>query len=335
MPYKRKTIDYIFLFIKGVMMGVANKIPGVSGGAVAFIMGFYEELIYSLQKFNSKALGLLYNCRYKSFFRYINSRFLIMIFMGTIFSFFTASKVLDYLIVHYEKYVWATFFGLILGSIYFISKDFNDWKRKNILFLLIGVLVGGFISFIDPMKENNNLLFVFFCGIISVSGMTLPGLSGSFILIILGNYVLLMVDAVNEFGRVLLDVLQWDFTFWQDDSRIKLLQIALCFILGSVVGLVSLSQLLAYLLDRYHQRIIALLIGFITGSLGTTWPWKTVHYIKDSGGNYLLTSNGRKIVKYFDRYIPSEFTFENILIVAYVLLGVFAVLYIERFRDKK
>ena len=179
--------DRIFLVIKGLAMGAANKVPGVSGGVVAFVAGFYEEFIYSLQRVNKTAFKLLFNGRFKSFYRYINGRFLSLLIFGMLVSYFSVSKILDYLIVNYELYVWSTFFGMILGSIYYISKDFHAWNTKTVIALILGSAIGLSISFLDPAKENDNLFFVFCCGIISVSGMTLPGFSGSFILILLGK----------------------------------------------------------------------------------------------------------------------------------------------------
>ena len=197
MQSKRTFKDSLFLVIKGLGMGAANKVPGVSGGVVAFVAGFYEEFIYSLQKFNAKAFALLINGRFKSFFQYINGKFLGYLFFGMIVSYFSVSKILDYLIVHYELFIWSVFFGMIIGSIYYISKDLEQWNSQTYVGLAFGIVVGIGISFLDPATENDNLWFVFFCGIISVSGMTLPGFSGSFILILLGNYVLLLVDSVN------------------------------------------------------------------------------------------------------------------------------------------
>ncbi|NNL83142.1 MAG: DUF368 domain-containing protein, partial [Winogradskyella sp.] len=207
MQSTRTLKDRIFLVIKGLAMGAANKVPGVSGGVVAFVAGFYEEFIYSLQKVNRKAFLLLINGRYKSFYNYINGKFLSLLFFGMVVSYFSVSKVLDYFIENYELYVWSLFFGMILGSIYYINKEFDDWNRSTLITLLIGILVGVSISFLDPATENDNLLFVFFCGIVSVSGMTLPGFSGSFILILLGNYVLLLVDSVNALYDTIYNIL--------------------------------------------------------------------------------------------------------------------------------
>src|SRR5690606_17129523 len=197
MQLPRSSLDNFFLFIKGLCMGATNKVPGVSGGIVAYVGGFYEEFIYSLQKLNGKAVKLLINGRFKSFFRYINAQFLGLLILGMLVSYFSVSKILDYFLDHYEVYVWAWFFGMVLGSIYFVGKDFGPWNRQTVLSGLLGLALGASISFLQPATQNDNLIFVFFCGIISVSGMTLPGLSGSFILMLMGNYVLLLVDSVN------------------------------------------------------------------------------------------------------------------------------------------
>ena len=193
MHQPRTISDKFLLFIKGLAMGAANKVPGVSGGIVAFVVGFYEEFIYSLQKFNVKAIKLIIGGRFRSFYRYVNGPFLSLLILGMLFSYFSVSQLLDYFLERKELYVWSAFFGMIIGSIYFISKDYEHWNRRTVPAGVLGLLIGISISFLSPARENDNLWFIFFCGIISVSGMTLPGLSGSFILILLGNYVLLLV----------------------------------------------------------------------------------------------------------------------------------------------
>lgn len=214
MEKKRTFTDRLLLFLKGVAMGAANKVPGVSGGVVAFVAGFYEEFIYSLQKFNSKSLLLLVNGRFRSLYNYLNIRFLGLLILGMIFSYFSVSKILDYFLVHYEIKVWALFFGMILGSIYYIAMDFKVTNKKEIAMIVVGVLGGVSISLFEPATQNDNLWFVFLCGIISVSGMTLPGLSGSFILILLGNYVLLLVDSVNALYDTFCRNYQVGFQFY-------------------------------------------------------------------------------------------------------------------------
>ena len=213
MQQTRTFTDKILLVLKGLAMGAANKVPGVSGGVVAFVAGFYEEFIYSLQKVNIKAFKLLISGRFRSLYRYLNGRFLGLLILGMLISYFSVSKILDYLIVHFELYVWSAFFGMIIGSIYYISKDFDEWDRNSVIFALLGIICGIGISFLEPARENDNLWFVFICGMISVSGMTLPGLSGSFILILLGNYVLLLVDSVNALYDTMAEIILLDFSF--------------------------------------------------------------------------------------------------------------------------
>ena len=329
MAEKTRTFaDRILLFIKGVAMGAANKVPGVSGGLVAFVTGFYEELIYSLQKINRKALMLLLNGRFKSFYQYVNGRFLLLVFAGSTFSYFAVSRVLDYLIQNFELYVWATFFGMILGSIYYVAKDFNDFSRTNIITMAVGVAIGVAISFMDPAKENDNLWFVFFCGMVGVSGMTLPGLSGSFILILMGNYVLLLVDSVNELYKTIQDVFTLNFDFVYDEVRMRYMKIIAVFGLGSIFGLVITAQILAYLLKRWHQIITALIIGFIGGSLGNVWPWKKEIY-KTEEGNFLYDSLGNKIVENYERFLPSLGDSSTWYAIFFILVGLVILLWLD------
>ena len=334
MTETRTVSDKIWLILKGLAMGAANKVPGVSGGMVAFVAGFYEEFIYSLQKVNGIAFKLLINGRFKSFWTYINGRFLGLLILGMIISYFSVSKILDYLLAHFELYVWSAFFGMIIGSIYYVAKDFGKWNRKYLAYLILGIIAGVSISFLEPAGENDKLWFVFFCGIIGVSGMTLPGLSGSFILILLGNYVLLLVDSVNALYDTIADTFRWDFSFVDDPVRINLLIVLAIFSLGSLTGLVSLSHFLGYLLKRHKQATFAVIIGFITGSLGVVWPWKNAQYEYDSLGNALLDANGQEIVTGFSRYWPSEFSFETFLAIFFIIVGVLIVLSLDWYQKK-
>ncbi len=334
MPERTDTLaQKLILFLKGVAMGAANKVPGVSGGLVAFVAGFYEELIYSLQKINRKAFMLLWKGRFKSFAQYVNGRFLLLVFAGSTFSYFSVSRVLDFFLKHYELYVWATFFGMILGSIYYVAKDFNDFRKINIFFISLGVLIGVSISLLDPARENDNLWFVFFCGIVGVSGMTLPGLSGSFILILMGNYVLLLVDAVNELYKTLQDVASLNFDFVQDPVRMRYMKIVASFGLGSVFGLVVTSHILGYLLRRFHQPITALIIGFIGGSLGIVWPWKKAIY-KRENGELLYDSLQQPIVENYERYLPQVSEPSTWVALVFVLFGLSILLLIDWYGHK-
>lgn len=333
MQNTRTFTDKLFLILKGLGMGAANKVPGVSGGVVAFVAGFYEEFIYSLQKINGKAFKLLINTRFKSFFQYINGRFLSLLFLGMIISYFSVSKVLDYLIKYYELFVWSVFFGMIIGSIYYIYNDFEDWNYKTYLSLFIGIIIGLSISFLSPAKENDNLWFVFFCGIISVSGMTLPGFSGSFILILFGNYVLLLVDSVNALSATFYEILSGNFSFIKNPERIRMLKVLGIFTLGSITGLVTFSHLLSYILKHYKSITLSAIIGFIVGSLGVVWPWKkTIFQVKDNG-SFILDSTGGKVIANYKRFIP-ELNLETLYAIAFIILGIFIVLALEFYAKK-
>ncbi|AEH00062.1 DUF368 domain-containing protein [Lacinutrix sp. 5H-3-7-4] len=333
MESTRSLKDKLFLVLKGLGMGAANKVPGVSGGVVAFVAGFYEEFIYSLQRINGTALKLLINGRIKTLIKYINGKFLGLLFLGMLVSYFSVSKILDYLIKYYELYVWSIFFGMILGSIYYLSKDFKDWKITTYTALFIGAAIGISISFLDPATQNDNLWFVFICGIISVSGMTLPGFSGSFILILLGNYVLLLVDSVNALYDTFFEVLGGNFSFIENVERIKMLKVLGVFTLGSIVGLITFSHVLNYILKHYKSVTTASIIGFIIGSLGVVWPWKETIYKIDSNGKSLIDSAGKQIVENYKRYWP-ELSFETSLAIIYIILGIAVVLSLEWYGRK-
>ena len=315
-------------------MGTANKFPGVSGGIVAFVMGFYEEFIYSLQKFNIKALKLLFSGRFKSFYNYVNGQFLALLFLGMIISYFSFSRLLDYLIERYELYVWSVFFGMIMGSIYYIYKDFKSWNTKTMLMALLGILVGVSISLLNPAAQNDNLWFVFLCGVISITGMALPGFSGSFILILLGNYVLLLVDSVNVLFDTFVYIFSGNFSFMSDPQHLRLLLVLLVFSLGSVVGLISLSHLLSYILKHYKFNTLALIMGFITGSLGVVWPWKEALYRKDNLGNFITDTNGEQIIANYQRYLP-ELNTQSLYAVLFIIFGTAIVLGLEWAGNKR
>ena len=271
---QRGLFDHILLVIKGLAMGIANKVPGVSGGIVAIVTGFYPEFLSSLKRLNFKAVYMLITGQFKRFYQYTNAFFLLLIALGIFLSYFTVSRVLDTALLNYEQHVKGLFFGMVVMSAILLIRDFGKWNLKYAFYSLLGLAVGLFLTFLEPAPENRNLWFVFFCGIISIIGMTLPGLSGSFLLILLGNYVLLLVDAVNavlEFSiQLLLDPSAYS-ALTQEFS--ELLTISIVFVVGSVFGLVSISNLLHYIIVRFEHKLNALIIGFIVGSLSILWPW--------------------------------------------------------------
>ena len=292
-------------------MGIANKIPGISGGIVALAAGFYEELIFSFSKFNKTALSLLLKTEFKAFYNYVNGSFLTLLFSGVILSFFSASLILDRLIQHYPKQVWGFFFGMILASVIHIWIKENKFSYKEYILIILGASFGVLVSLVTPGQENDNLLFVFLCGMLSISGMILPGLSGSFLILVLGNYTLLLIDSVNALYYSLGDIVSFDFSFTDDSSRMNLLGVLLVFTLGSVTGLLVLSKVLRWLLEYYPKKITALLIGFILGSLSITWPWKL------AGNKTVIEPE----VTRQELIWPNLNEIQNIYVMLFILLG--------------
>lgn len=286
-------------------MGVANVIPGVSGGTIALITEIYEEIINSLKSFDKKALKLIFSADLSAFILHTNLYFLLCVFSGSIASVFSIASLFKYLFLHSPILIWAFFFGLIISSIYFVGKRIQQWNSSSILCLVIGTVAALFISFLTPASENSNLFFIFLCGIIGISGMMLPGLSGSFILILMGNYELLMVTAVTELNILILSV----------------------FLLGSAFGLIIFSHILSWVLKHYKNQTLSLLTGFILGSLIIIWPWKEV-------AESIIVKGKEKVISY-NWYFPHELNIETIIAILFLFLGIFSVYVLENFSANK
>ena len=333
--FKRSTLDKVLLVVKGIAMGAANKVPGVSGGIVALIGGFYEELIFSFQRLNGKALKLLFKGRFNSFSTYINGQFLCCLFGGVIISYFSVSLMLDYAMKKNEAVVFGFFFGMIIASLVLIIKQIHTWSNKIILLLFMGLVIGISLNFARPAAENDHLLFVFCCGMISVSGMTIPGLSGSFILLILGNYNLLLVDSVNALYSVLSNALFLDFETINDPKVQRLLIIMSVFTLGSIIGLILFSNIIKRVLKNYPQLTLASIIGFIIGTISLIWPWKIEVFKYDSMGTLILNSLGNPKIDYYYYSFPDfsiSYTYEVILSISLGVILIFAINYYDKKR---
>ena len=276
MRYNRdwNKVSYLEIFLHGIIMGSINKLPGVSGGLYSLIIGFYNHLMQSIKSLNYKNFVILRHEGAKQFMKNINGNFLLFISFGMIMSYFSTSKILDYFLIQNELYVWSVFFGLIIGSLYILIKRIEKTDIKTILYLVFGLLFGIFISLSEPLYENRNLLFVFFCGFISICGITIPGLSGSFLLILLGNYKLLLVDSVNNFYNLISNL------FYSSDEKLivenELINILMIFFVGSVIGLIILSKFLTFLTKNYPNQLDHLIIGFVLGTLSIVWPWNQI-----------------------------------------------------------
>ena len=295
---------YFILFLKGMAMGIANVIPGVSGGTIALITKIYEELINSLKSFDLKALKLLISLDIKRFIQHTNFYFLLAVFGGSVASVFSIANLFKFLFTNYPILIWAFFFGLIVASVYFVGKRVKRWKIQSIIALVVGTAIAISLSFITPATENSNLLFVFICGIIGISGMMLPGLSGSFILILMGNYELLMVTAITELNYLLA-----------------------IFIIGSAVGLMIFSHALAWVLKHYKDATLALLTGFILGSLNIIWPWKEIAKS--------MIVDGKENVLAYHWYFPNIAEQNTLIAFALIIFGIVVVWALESFSPKK
>ena len=309
--------SYIFLFLKGLAMGAVNKIPGVSGGTVAFITGIYEDLINSIKKINFKSFKILFNRGFKDFYKEINGKFLTVLFSGVIASFFSVSLVLDRLIEDYELYVFGLFFGMIVGSFYVIYYQLERLNIKTAFGILIGLSIGILISFAENFEVTDSNVIIFISGMIAISGMILPGLSGSYLLLLMGSYTLIMVDSVNALYFTLTDIFSFNFDFVYDPERIYLLKVILFFTIGSVCGLIFLSNILSTLLKRFKSITISIIVGFIAGSLRGVWPWKT-------------ESLYGKVSLFF----PDFSLGETWLTLFYIIIGILFVVLLERFANK-
>ena len=249
----RNLKDYLFITLKGIAMGAADVVPGVSGGTIAFISGIYEELLETISNFNIQALKVLTKEGIKPFWKHINGNFIAALLFGIAISIISLAKLITYLLHTHPVLLWGFFFGLIVASVFLVGKKITQWKVPQVIALIIGTIIAFVISILNPMENPDTLWFVFISGAIAICAMILPGISGSFILLLLGSYELIL-SSVKDFKITTI----------------------LTFILGCVVGLLSFSKFLNWLFKRFHDITIAVLTGFLIGSLNKIWPWKEV-----------------------------------------------------------
>lgn len=327
----RSKIDFILISLKGFTMGAANVIPGVSGGTIALITGIYEELINSLKSFDKKALELLLKREFSNLLSHINGKFLFFLLLGIGGSIFSIAKLFEYLLTEHPIQIWAFFFGLVFASVYYVGKTVKEWNTKTTSFFILGTFIALLISFTNPAPSSNgNYLFVFFCGIIGVSGMLLPGLSGSYILMLLGNYKLLMVDSINAISKSIKMLMLGDLTFLNNSDQITALVHFCLFLLGSIFGMVSFSRLIAWVFKQYKNITIALLTGFIFGSLAIIWPWKNAILHPT-----ILDRNKDPIIIGYERYVPKELDHTTITTLLCILFGIICIWAVEKMAEKQ
>lgn len=253
---------YIITAIKGMAMGAADVVPGVSGGTIAFITGIYEELINSIKSINFVTLKLLFTFQAAGFWKAVNGNFLLAVVTGIGISIVSLARLLQYILENYPELIWSFFFGLIVASAIYVAKQIKTWNVSTVLSLVLGVGIAWIITEITPAETTDAYWFIFISGAIAICAMILPGISGSFILLLLGKYEFI-INAISTFK----------------------LEILLIFLAGAGVGIVSFSNVLSWLLRKFHNQTIALLSGFMVGSLNKIWPWKnTIDYFTDRHG---------------------------------------------------
>lgn len=303
----RSSKEYGLLVLKGMGMGAADVVPGVSGGTIAFISGIYEELINTLKSIDLAALRLLLSGKIGDFWKAVNGNFLASVFGGIAISVLSLARVLGYLLENHPVLIWSFFFGLILASALLVGRKIRSRNTANIISLVLGAIIAFYITVAAPATTPTALWFVFLSGALAICAMILPGISGSFILLLLGQY------------RHILDSL----------SALRTDVLAV-FLAGCAVGLLSFSRLLSWMFDRYHDLTVALLTGFMLGSLNKVWPWKQVLSTR-------IDSHGEEVPFLEKSVLPQAFDGDPQVLAAIGLavFGFALIYYLERLSTRK
>lgn len=285
------------LFFKGMLMGVAEIIPGVSGGTIAFITGIYKELIDSIKSVNLESLKLLLKLQFKNFWLQINGNFLSTLLFGMIVSVLILSRFITFLLDSHHFKIWGLFFGLIICSAIIIFKSISKLTIVTYFFLALGLGLSGYISLVAPSSSPNTNIFIFLSGALAISAMILPGISGSFILVFLSKYEFIL-SALNSFEMNVLAI----------------------FLAGCVTGLVTFSRLLSYFFKNYYDNVIGMLVGFLFGSLIKIWPFYEI-----------IELNQDNEPLYTNPVLPNSYqNLEVIYFLVFVFIGIFSIWFLEK-----
>jgi len=307
---QRSLFNYFIITLKGMAMGAADAVPGVSGGTIAFISGIYEELISSISQVNFSLVKTLKENDIKSAWKQINGNFLIALMVGIIISFISFMRLAKYLLENHPILIWAFFFGLVIASILYVAKQIKQWNFLTILTALIAAFLAYYITTLPSLANNDNPFFLFIAAAIAICAMILPGISGAFILVLLGAYNTLST-AFHDF----------------DVKNI------LIFVAGAVTGLLSFSKLLKWLFSNHKNTTLAVLTGFIIGSLNKIWPWKETLSTR-------IDSKGIEIPVLQQSILPNKFTTLYQLdaqvstAVTLMVVGFFSIIILEKIGEK-
>lgn len=257
---QRSFTNYLIISLKGIAMGAADVVPGVSGGTIAFISGIYEELITSINNINLQALKILRTEGIKKAWQHVNGNFMAALLLGIGISILSLAKLMSWLLEEYPIMIWSFFFGLVTASIFFVGKQIKKWNVKAVIGFAIAALLALYITTLPAMNQHGGYLYMFLSGAIAICAMILPGISGAFILVLLGSYGTIL-EAISSFDLKTISV----------------------FGLGVIVGILSFARILKFLFTHYENLTLAVLTGFILGSLNKIWPWKAITEIKKIG----------------------------------------------------
>ena len=300
----RSFTDYIVLGVKGFCMGASDVVPGVSGGTMAFILGIYEELIDAIKSFDLKSLQFFVTMKFRPLLDRISWQFLLAVGIGILAAIFSLSKLLSWLLQNRPIFIWSFFLGLILASVLSVSRRVEAWRILTWLCLVGGTLGSYFLVGLVPVATPNDYWFLFLCGAVAICAMILPGISGSYILVLLGKYQYVL-DAVNHRDFLVLGLVA----------------------AGACVGIIAFSRILGWLLKNYHDLMVATLTGLMIGSLRKVWPWKeTLESVVDSHGHMvpLVQSN----------ILPGQWNGEVLAALSLMVAGLLAVLFLDRLGNR-
>ncbi len=292
------------LFFKGLAMGAANVIPGVSGGTIALITGIYERLINAIKRCDLTAARLFFTGQWKACWQHVDGQWLSILLGGVAISIITLARLFEYLLEHHERYTMAFFFGLILLSILYVARGVRQWSMPTILALVIGTAVAMGIAMLAPASQNDGMAYLFLCGVLAISSMILPGLSGSFVLILLGNYALVL-GAISSFS----------------------LSVLIPLALGCAFGLVAFSHILSWVFKRFADITLAVMTGFVIGSLVVIWPWKNAitHTVERVG------KPPREVVTSYEWFLPNLADSSTWIAILLMLVGAAGIALMERY----
>ncbi len=293
-------------------MGLANVVPGVSGGTIALLTGIFERFINALKSFDIEAFKLLFRFKLKEFAEHTDLLFLLTLIVGEFAGIFSFSRLLEFLFEkNFDIYVWAFFFGLILASVYYIAKTIKQFTLFNILFMLLGVSLAVGLFMVNPATENTNPFYLVLCGLLAICDMLLPGISGSYTLMLLGNYKLIMIDSINHLRfEILIPVA-----------------------IGAAIGFVAFSRFLSWVLKNYFNQTLSLLSGFVFGSLLFIWPWKDSIYQLQNGIE-VFDRHGKPVVEGYILKSP-DWSSETFIAIALAIAGIVLVCVIEELSKRK